>query len=128
MPTVLALAMLWPITSRLRLALFRPERPCWNAMVMSFGGGGGGNETALHEGADLVVGEGSAVLQLQVQSPRGKADGRDFQPRQWRGGDCFAAAGGAHFEAGGRARAEGAGGPLQGVLPRAQRAHGHAVH
>ncbi|MDT4842979.1 hypothetical protein FQZ97_768950 [compost metagenome] len=39
MPTVLALAMLWPITSRLRLALFRPESPCWNAMVMSLGWG-----------------------------------------------------------------------------------------
>ncbi len=36
MPTVLALAMLWPITSRLRLALFRPESPCWKPMAVSF--------------------------------------------------------------------------------------------
>ena len=27
-PTVLELAMLWPITSRFLLAAFRPERPC----------------------------------------------------------------------------------------------------
>ena len=38
MPTVLALAMLCPITSRLRLAALRPESPCWNAMVESFAG------------------------------------------------------------------------------------------
>ena len=38
MPVVLALAMLWPITSRLRLVAFRPERPCWKPMVFSFGG------------------------------------------------------------------------------------------
>ena len=31
MPTVLALAMLLPMTSRLRLAAFKPERPVWNA-------------------------------------------------------------------------------------------------
>ena len=35
MPTVLALAMLCPITSRFLLAVFRPESPCWNAMAMS---------------------------------------------------------------------------------------------
>src|SRR5260221_7713 len=34
-PVVLALAMLWPITSRFLLAAFRPERPCWNPMVCS---------------------------------------------------------------------------------------------
>ena len=31
---VLALAMLWPMTSRLRAEAFNPERPCWNAMVL----------------------------------------------------------------------------------------------
>ena len=39
MPTVLALAMLWPITSRFLLELLRPESPCWNDMVESFGSG-----------------------------------------------------------------------------------------
>jgi hypothetical protein len=28
---------LWPITSRLRLAAFKPDRPVWKAMVLSFG-------------------------------------------------------------------------------------------
>jgi hypothetical protein len=33
MPVVLALAMLLPMTSRLRLAAFNPESPVWNDIV-----------------------------------------------------------------------------------------------
>jgi hypothetical protein len=36
-PMVLALAMLLPITSRLRLAALRPESPVWNDMVLFLG-------------------------------------------------------------------------------------------
>ncbi|MCY1532365.1 hypothetical protein D9M68_676360 [compost metagenome] len=73
MPTVLALAMLWPITSRLRLAVFRPERPCWKAMVMSLESGMK-KEPRSHEAAGLVVGHGSTVGQLQRDRPVGEVD------------------------------------------------------
>jgi hypothetical protein len=35
MPVVLALAMLLPITSRLRLEALSPESPVWNDMMFS---------------------------------------------------------------------------------------------
>jgi hypothetical protein len=38
----LALAMLLPMTPRFLLVALRPDRPCWNAMVMLLEGFAGG--------------------------------------------------------------------------------------
>src|SRR5256885_905925 len=73
-PVVLALAMLWPITSRFLLAAFRPERPCWNPMVCSCDVFGWMVRGSVH-GLDGGVGDVGAVVQLQRQLAVGGACG-----------------------------------------------------
>src|SRR2546427_6960315 len=80
-PVVLALAMLWPITSRFLLAAFRPERPCWNPMVCSCDVFGWMVRGSVH-GLDGGVGDVGAVVQLQRQLAVGGACGEHRMGRQ----------------------------------------------
>src|SRR4051812_9536778 len=87
-PTVFALAMLLPITSRLRAAALRPLMPCWKLIAGSFVGmseGGSHGVLRLHAGGAQVE-EGAAVVRLR--------DGSHGRGRERGGADRLAGGGG----------------------------------
>src|SRR5215212_3029758 len=94
---VLALAMLLPITSRLLLDAFRPERPCWKPMACSLSVKAASRPPGkdLVEGLDGAVRDGARALELEVEAGAGRADRVDAVAHQrgHLGGD--AAGGGA---------------------------------
>src|SRR5580765_1768653 len=79
--------MLLPITSRLLLDAFRPERPCWKPMACSLSVEAGKD---LVEGLDGAVGDRARALELEIEAGARRADRVDAVAHQRRhlGGDA----------------------------------------
>src|SRR3989344_5968665 len=93
------------MTSSALLEMFRPERPCWKPMFLSFRGAAGGTGGS-GNGLDLAVRDGGSVGQFEVECAVVGVDGADRAAHHRRGRDSLAVGGGRHLElqaAGGRA-------------------------
>src|SRR5678815_636067 len=76
--------MLLPITSRLLLDAFRPERPCWKPMACSLSVDAASRPPGkyLVEGLDGAVRHRPRALELEVEAGAGRADRVDAVAHQ----------------------------------------------
>src|SRR4029079_6046297 len=122
--------MLLPITSRLLLDAFRPERPCWKPMACSLSVDAAARPPGkdLVEGLDGAVGDRARALELEVEAGARRADRIDAVAHQRRhlGGDAAGRRGDSERQAAAaRRRARG---PVEAVHARAFGAEVERLH
>src|SRR5436190_16047697 len=122
--------MLLPITSRLLLDAFRPERPCWKPMACSLSVEAASRPPGkdLVEGLDGAVGNRARARELEVEAGARRADRIDAVAHQRRRLGCDAAGRGADPEGQAVAARRRARGPVEAVHARALGAEVKRLH